>query len=72
MRLEIDALEPRSRLILPYATCGFANFGSLGIMIAGLATRRRNGATTMVRTHGDRVRTACVDGAKSYSKLVAN
>jgi CNT family concentrative nucleoside transporter len=32
------ALEPRSRLILLYAMCGFANFGSLGIMIAGLAT----------------------------------
>jgi CNT family concentrative nucleoside transporter len=25
-------------LILVYAMCGFANFGSLGIMIGGLAT----------------------------------
>lgn len=33
-----DALEPRSRLIMTYALCGFANFGSLGIMIGGLAT----------------------------------
>ncbi|HTV26639.1 MAG TPA: nucleoside transporter C-terminal domain-containing protein [Xanthobacteraceae bacterium] len=32
------ALDPRSRLIMLYALCGFANFGSLGIMIAGLAT----------------------------------
>ncbi|HZC54532.1 MAG TPA: nucleoside transporter C-terminal domain-containing protein [Xanthobacteraceae bacterium] len=32
------ALGPRSRLIMLYAMCGFANFGSLGIMIAGLAT----------------------------------
>jgi CNT family concentrative nucleoside transporter len=32
------ALEPRSRLIMLYAMCGFANFGSLGIMIAGLST----------------------------------
>jgi concentrative nucleoside transporter, CNT family len=32
------ALDPRSRLIMLYAMCGFANFGSLGIMIAGLAT----------------------------------
>jgi CNT family concentrative nucleoside transporter len=32
------ALSPRSRLILIYAMCGFANFGSLGIMIGGLAT----------------------------------
>ena len=31
-----DALSPRSRLILTYALCGFANFGSLGIMIGGL------------------------------------
>ncbi len=32
------ALDPRSRLIILYAMCGFANFGSLGIMIAGLST----------------------------------
>jgi concentrative nucleoside transporter, CNT family len=32
------ALDPRSRLIMLYAMCGFANFGSLGIMIAGLVT----------------------------------
>ncbi|MBM3949927.1 MAG: nucleoside:proton symporter [Rhodospirillales bacterium] len=31
-------LSPRSRLIMTYALCGFANFGSLGIMIGGLAT----------------------------------
>lgn len=31
-----DALDPRSRLMLTYALCGFANFGSLGIMIGGL------------------------------------
>jgi concentrative nucleoside transporter, CNT family len=34
--LPADALDPRSRLIMIYALCGFANFGSLGIMIAGL------------------------------------
>ena len=32
------ALSPRSRLIMLYAMCGFANFGSLGIMMAGLST----------------------------------
>jgi CNT family concentrative nucleoside transporter len=32
------ALDARSRLIMLYALCGFANFGSLGIMIAGLST----------------------------------
>jgi CNT family concentrative nucleoside transporter len=30
-------LSPRSELIMLYAMCGFANFGSVGIMIAGLA-----------------------------------
>ncbi len=33
-----DALSQRSRIIMTYALCGFANFVSLGIMIAGLAT----------------------------------
>ena len=33
-----EALGERSRLILTYAMCGFANFGSLGILIGGLAT----------------------------------
>jgi CNT family concentrative nucleoside transporter len=31
-----DTFMPRSRLILTYALCGFANFGSLGIVIGGL------------------------------------
>jgi CNT family concentrative nucleoside transporter len=31
-------LSERSRLLLTYAMCGFANFGSLGIMIGGLGT----------------------------------
>jgi concentrative nucleoside transporter, CNT family len=37
-KLPAEALDPRSRLIMLYAMCGFANFGSLGIMIAGLST----------------------------------
>ena len=32
----LDALSPRSRTILTYALCGFANFGSLGITIGAL------------------------------------
>jgi len=39
-----EALSDRSRLIMTYALCGFANFGSLGIMIGGLgamAPKRR-------------------------------
>jgi CNT family concentrative nucleoside transporter len=31
-----DTLSPHSRMILTYALCGFANFGSLGIVIGGL------------------------------------
>jgi CNT family concentrative nucleoside transporter len=37
-KLPPDAFDARSRLIMLYAMCGFANFGSLGIMIGGLAT----------------------------------
>ena len=37
-KLDTQALDPRSRLIMLYAMCGFANFGSLGIMIGGLGT----------------------------------
>jgi CNT family concentrative nucleoside transporter len=37
-QLPPEALSDRSRLIMLYAMCGFANFGSLGIMIGGLAT----------------------------------
>ena len=39
-------LTPRSIMITTYALCGFANFGSLGIMIAGIGaiapSRRRD------------------------------
>jgi CNT family concentrative nucleoside transporter len=31
-------LSERSRVLLTYALCGFANFGSLGIMLGGLGT----------------------------------
>jgi len=37
-RLPAEALSPRSRIVMTYALCGFANFGSLGIMIGGLGT----------------------------------
>jgi CNT family concentrative nucleoside transporter len=37
-QLPAEALSPRSRLIMTYALCGFANFGSLGIMIGGMAS----------------------------------
>jgi CNT family concentrative nucleoside transporter len=49
-QLPPEALSERSRLIMLYALCGFANFGSLGIMIAGLATmapERRNDVVSL-------------------------
>ncbi len=44
-KLPPEALSPRTRLILTYALCGFANLGSLGILVGGLTTlvpERRN------------------------------
>ncbi|MCI5180883.1 MAG: hypothetical protein D3911_16500 [Candidatus Electrothrix sp. AW3_4] len=35
-QLPDNTLSPRSIAILTYALCGFANFGSLGIMIGGM------------------------------------
>jgi len=37
-RLPKEALSPESLLIMTYAMCGFANPGSLGIMIGGMGT----------------------------------
>jgi len=37
-RLAKDALSPKSMVIMTYAMCGFANPGSLGIMIGGMGT----------------------------------
>lgn len=36
-RLPLGALDPRSTLIVVYAMCGFANFSSVGIVIAGMS-----------------------------------
>ena len=36
--LPAGALSARTELIMTYALCGFANFGSLGILIGGLST----------------------------------
>jgi concentrative nucleoside transporter, CNT family len=65
-----DALSGRSRLILAYALCGFANFGSLGIMIGGIAAmvpeRRAEvaslGAKTMISGTLSTLMTAAVVG----------
>ncbi len=37
-RLPAETLSPKSLLIMTYALCGFANPGSLGIMIGGMGT----------------------------------
>jgi concentrative nucleoside transporter, CNT family len=64
-------LSERSRLILTYALCGFANFGSLGIMIGGMVAmvpQRRTeivslGARTIVSGTLATLMTAAVVGA---------
>ncbi|MCJ7541867.1 MAG: hypothetical protein MUO88_19640 [Desulfobacterales bacterium] len=47
-RLPADALSTRSRMIMIYAMCGFANFGSLGIMIGGLGMMAPDRRTEIV------------------------
>ena len=37
-RLAAGTLSPKSLIIMTYAMCGFANPGSLGIMLGGMGT----------------------------------
>ncbi|MCP5159305.1 MAG: nucleoside:proton symporter [Gammaproteobacteria bacterium] len=46
---QADAFSAHSRLILTYALCGFANFGSLGIMIGGLGQMAPGRKTEIVQ-----------------------
>jgi CNT family concentrative nucleoside transporter len=46
---KMDGLSERSRLLMTYALCGFANFGSLGIMIGGLGTMCPNRRAEVVQ-----------------------
>jgi len=49
-QLPENTLQPKSIIIMSYALCGFANPGSLGIMIGGLGTmasERKNEIVTM-------------------------
>jgi concentrative nucleoside transporter, CNT family len=66
-KLTPDALDARSRLIMLYALCGFANFGSLGIMIGGMATmapERRNDIVSLgLRSIASGTLTTCLIGA---------
>ncbi|MBV1883362.1 MAG: nucleoside:proton symporter [Pseudomonadales bacterium] len=50
--LPAGTLSEKSRIILLYAMCGFANFGSLGIMIAGLTTMAPSRRTEIVELGG--------------------
>ena len=65
--LPAEALDPRSRLIMLYALCGFANFGSLGIMIGGLTTmapeRRDDIVSLGLKTIVSGTLTTCLIGA---------
>jgi len=33
----VEEMDPRTRMITAHAVCGFANFGSIGILIGGLS-----------------------------------
>ena len=47
-QLPAGSLSEKSTIIMTYALCGFANFGSLGIMIAGLSGMCPERATEIV------------------------
>jgi len=63
-----EALSARSRLLLTYAMCGFANFGSLGIMLGGMggmlpAERRGELAQLGVKSIGAGLIATCITAA---------
>jgi CNT family concentrative nucleoside transporter len=66
-KLSPDMLDPRSRLIMLYALCGFANFGSLGIMISALSTlapeRRKDVISLGVKSIVSGTLSTCLIGA---------
>ena len=66
-QLSPDALSPRSLVIMTYAMCGFANPGSLGIMIGGLGTmapeRRADVVSLGLRSIIAGILSTCMTGA---------
>jgi CNT family concentrative nucleoside transporter len=66
-KLPPTTFDPRSRLIMLYALCGFANFASLGIMIGGLGTmapeRRDEIAALGLKSIVSGTLTTCLIGA---------
>jgi CNT family concentrative nucleoside transporter len=65
--LPAETFSPRTRMILTYALCGFANFGSLGIVIGGLGAmvpaRRREIVQLGLRTILSGTLATCMSGA---------
>ena len=65
--LPVDALSPRSDIIMTYGLCGFANFGSLGIMIGGISAlcpeRRMDILSLAPRTLVSGTIVTCMTGA---------
>jgi CNT family concentrative nucleoside transporter len=66
-RLPVESFSPRTRIILTYALCGFANFGSLGIVIGGLGamapSRRHEIIGLGLRTILSGTLATCMSGA---------
>lgn len=67
VELPQTALSDQSNLIMTYALCGFANFGSLGIMIGGLgamAPERRDEIVSLgLKTIVSGTLATCMTGA---------
>ena len=65
--LSDDGLSAHSRLIMTVAMCGFANFGSLGILVGGLSAmvpeRRAEVAALGVRSLLSGTMSTCLSGA---------
>jgi CNT family concentrative nucleoside transporter len=66
-KLPQDALSPGSRTIMTFALCGFANFGSLGIMVGGIGAmvpeRRAEIATLGAKSMVSGTIATCLSGA---------
>jgi CNT family concentrative nucleoside transporter len=67
-RMPADQLSPRSALLMTYALAGFANFGSLGIMLGGLDAllpkeRRAELATLGVKSIAGGLLSTCITAA---------
>jgi CNT family concentrative nucleoside transporter len=66
-QLPVNAFTPHTRLILTYALCGFANFGSAGIMVGGIGMmmpdRRAEVAQLGMRSIISGTLATCMSGA---------